>query len=128
MGKRLSASEETALLADTIRAAHEKTQELNAAIRDAKTLAHTLVADFERIHRTEIEQLSNHLTSEANRNCAQLNREVETATQIILNHLVTLKPRIDADNGVIYLETDSLLFNDQQPLPYPQHASKEHQS
>lgn len=116
------------MLTAATRAAHEAAQEIKDLIREAITLRATLITEFERIHRTEIKELSNHLTSEANRQASQLNTEVRAARQAILEHLSTLKPHLDTENGLIVLEMPDALFNDQQPMPYPPRTTKEHHS
>jgi F0F1-type ATP synthase membrane subunit b/b' len=125
MGKRLTASEETALLADTVRAAHEATQALTAAIKEAHAIGPNLVANFEVIHRREIAQLSNHLTSEANRVSEQLNREVSDAQEHILRALHTAHLDLDPQNGIIVITYPDSTFSSTEPLPYPEYADQE---
>lgn len=128
MGKRLTASEETALLQDTVRAAHEATQGLRAAIREANQLAPTLVSEFERIHAREVEQLSNHFTSESNRHAAALNADVHRAKEMIFNQIMSGELVLDPDTGVITLRLGTARFDQDVPPPYPNREPKESKS
>lgn len=121
MGKRLTASEETQLLRDTIREAHEATQELRAVIREAGLLAPRLVADFEAVHHREVAQLSNHFQDEINHQSAELNASVQHARHEILTQLTTAEMILDRANGTVRLLFGGGKFDDQVPLPHPQH-------
>lgn len=119
MGKRLTASEETALLQATVREAHEATQALRAAIREAKELGFGLVADFERIHATEIKQLSNFFTEESNRAAADLNAAVEQARTMIANEIMAGEAVFDRDTMTVSIRWGGMAFDSQVPLPFP---------
>lgn len=128
MVKRLSASEETELLRQTIREAHEATQALWDAIRAANLLAPTLVADFEATANTEIKDLSNQLQAEMNEQSRQLNQAVDNARDEIIHQLALSRPIIDPDTGIVSLIWPPGRFDDQIPLPYPQNPPKESKS
>lgn len=125
MGKRLTASEETALLQETIRAAHEATQGLREAIREAKELGTQLVRDFEHIHATEIKQLSNFFTEESNRHAADLNTAVERARGMINDKIMTGAAVFDPHTMTVAITWGGGKFADDQPPPYPDVAQKE---
>ena len=119
MGKRLTASEETALLQATVREAHEATQALRAAIKDVKELGVTLVGDFERIHATEIKQLSNFFTEESNRASADLNTAIEQARKMITDQIMAGKAVFDADRREVVISFGAGAFDSAVPLPFP---------
>lgn len=125
MGKRLTASEETRLLQDTIRLAHEATQALNDAIRQANALTPALVQEFEETHHRELAQLSNHMTAEGNRAAADLNASVDAARAEILRQLTAAELILDKDHDVVRLLFNRGRFDDQVPMPFPNHESKE---
>ncbi|HTM85006.1 MAG TPA: hypothetical protein VL179_08905 [Mycobacterium sp.] len=125
MGHRLTASEETAALKATIREAHEATKTLRAAIKEAKELGATLVTDFERIHATEIRQLSNHFTEESNRHAASLNADIKRAKDMIFNQIMSGELVLDPQTGTVRLRLGGGRFDEHVPPPYPQVAPKE---
>lgn len=125
MGRKLTASEETALLQQTIKAAHEATQALNDAIRQATRLAPQLVSDFEDTHRREIELLSNYMTAEANRHAAALNAEVEQARRMINDQIMSGKAVFNRHTSTVTITWGPGSFNDSQPPPYPLVAQRE---
>lgn len=119
MGKRLTASEETALLQATVREAHEATQALRAAIRDAKELALRLVSEFERIHATEVKQLSNFFTGESNRSSAELNTAIEQARKMITDQIMAGKAVFNADRREVVLSFGAGRHVVAVPLTFP---------
>lgn len=119
MGKRLTASEETALLAATVREAHEATQELRQAIREAGTLAPRLVADFEATHHREMAQLSNHFTTESNRASADLNAAIVQAREMIVNQIMSGKAVFDRHTSTVTISWGEGAFDSGVPLPFP---------
>lgn len=119
MGKRLTASEETALLQATVREAHEATQALRVAIKDAKELGLMLVSEFERIHATEIKQLSNFFTKESNRVSADLNTRIEQARKMITDQIMAGKAVFDADRREVVISFGPYAFDSAVPPPYP---------
>lgn len=125
MGKPLSASEETALLKDTVRQAHEVLKDLRAAIREARALAPELVAGYEATHHREIKQLSNFFQSEMNRQSAELNTAVRAARIEITDQLAMAELVIDRDTKQARLLFSGRKFDDQIPLPYPEVTTKE---
>jgi hypothetical protein len=125
VGHRLTASEETALLRATIRQAHEATQELQAAIKEARLLAPRLVADFEALHLREMTQLANHFQSEMNRQAANLNESVDTARAAILQQLTASEMVLDNTSGMVRLLFPTGKFDDRIPLPHPQVTPEE---
>lgn len=125
MGKPLTASEETALLKDTVRQAHEVLKDLKNAIRQADRLADRLVADFEAIHHREIKQLSNYFVEESNRAAADLNAAVENARLMIKDQIMTGEAVFDRNTATVSISFGSGAFDDQVPPPYPHLAVKE---
>lgn len=125
MGRRLTASEETALLQQTIREAHEATKALHAAIKEAKELSLTLVGEFERIHATEIKQLSNYFTKESNRHAAGLNADVAHARMMINEQIMAGEAVFDRHTSTVRISWGAGSFDDRVPLPYPEVAPKE---
>lgn len=119
MGKRLTASEETALLQATIREAHEATQALNAAIKAANLLSPRLVADFEATHHREISELSNYFVQESNRASADLNAAVEQARTMIANEIMAGEAVFDRDTMTVSIKWGGMAFDSQVPLPFP---------
>lgn len=124
MGKRLTASEETQLLQQTIREAHEATQALNDAIKQALAIAPALVADFERTHEREVQLLSNHFQEEINRQAAQINESTRVARDYVLEQLAKCRPVFDTLAGTVTLVFPSDKIDDQVPLPYPDISPK----
>lgn len=120
MGHNRSASEEAQQLRQATREAHEAAQELRDAIKEARALAPALVADFERVHATEIKQLSNHMTQEANRASAELNTTVDQAKEMIFNRIMAGELVLDRANNVVKLRLGDWRFDEHVPPPYPQ--------
>lgn len=120
MGRRLTASEETALLQQTIREAHEATQALNDAIRAANLLSPRLVADFEATHQREIKQLSNFFTEESNSASADLNAAIEQARQMIANEIMAGEAVFDRETMTVSIKWGGMAFDSQVPLPFPE--------
>ena len=125
MGRRLTASEETALLQATVREAHEATQGLRDSIRDALMLTVRLVDDFQAIADAEVRDFSNHLQTEINRQSAELNAAVDKARDVILHQLTATEMIIDKENEVVRLKFPPGKFDDNQRLPYPHIAKQE---
>lgn len=125
MGRQPTPSEEVQLLRQATREAHEAIKDLRAAIREANDLASTLVARFEQIHTDEIRQLSNHFTQEANRHASDLNADVTHAKEMIFRQIMAGELVLDPNTNVIRLRLGDWRFDDQIPLPYPQHTPKE---
>lgn len=125
MGRRLTASEETEVLAGVVRAAHEALKDLKAAIREATQLAPRLVAEFEATHHREMSLLSNHMTAEGNRAAGELNDAVDRARDEILRQLAAQELVLDRDNGVIKLLFSKGRFDDQVPPPFPHDPTRE---
>jgi len=119
MGKRLTANQETALLQQTIREAHEATQALRDVIREATRIASRLVADFEETHHREIAELSNFFTQESNRASADLNAAIEQARVMITKQIMHGKAVFDAHTRTVTIEFGTGRFDDQVPLPFP---------
>lgn len=119
MGKRLTASEETALLQQTVREAHEATQALLAAIKEAGLLAPRLVADFEATHHREMAQLSNHFTQESNRASADLNAAIEQARKMIADQIMSGKAVFDRHTSTVTISWGEGAFDSGVPLPFP---------
>ena len=125
MGHRPSASEEVQQLRQATREAHEAIQGLRAAIREARALEPGLVAQFEDIHRREIQQLSNYFTEESNRSSASLNHAVEQAREIITNQIMSGEAILDRHTSKITIRFGPGKFDDAVPPPYPQAPKKE---
>lgn len=125
MGHRLTASEETQLLRDTIREAHEAAQQLLGAIREARQLAPSLVEQFEELHHRELAQLSNHMTEEGNRAAAALNESVRVARDEIVRQLTVAEFRYDAASGYVRLGFSDGKFDDHVQPPFPEYPTKE---
>lgn len=117
MGHKLTADGEAKLLRDLIREAHEATQALNQAIRQARQLAPGLVAEFEQLHRTEMQLLQNHLTAEQNRASADLNQAVEDARDQICEQLTAQEMILDHRAGVMRVIFTGKRFDDQVTPP-----------
>jgi F0F1-type ATP synthase membrane subunit b/b' len=120
MGHRLTASEETALLRQVTREAHEATQALRAAIKEAKELSTALVGEFERIHASEIKQLSNFFTGESNRAAAYLNAAVEQARTMIAEQIMAGEAVFDRGTATVSIKWGGMAFDSQVPLPFPE--------
>lgn len=125
MGHRLTASEEVQQLRQATREAHEAAQELKAAIREAKALESGLIAQFEAIHRREIELLSNHFTEESNRHAAALNADIKRAKDMIMNDIMSGELVLSADKREVRLKLGNYRFDEHQPIPYPQVTKEE---
>jgi len=128
MGKRLTASEETALLLDTIRQAHEATQALWDAVKAARMLQPDLIEKFQAIAENEIRQLSNHLQNCSNKAAAELNASVTVARQEIINQLAVAELVLDKQDNTARLLFNAGTFATDTPLPYPHQSVKENQS
>lgn len=125
MGRRLTASEETQVLAGVIRAGHELLKDLKAAIRDARALELGLVGQFEAIHHREIKQLSNYFNEESNRASADLNDTVERARVMIRDQLMAGEAVFDRNTASVTIRFGTGAFDDQVPPPYPEVTTKE---
>ena len=125
MGHRPSASEEVQQLRQATREAHEAAQQLKAVIREARALEPALVAQFEDIHRREIQQLSNYFTEESNRSCASLNHAVEQAREIITDQIMSGEAVFDPRACKVTIRFGPGKFDDAVPPPYPQAPKKE---
>ncbi len=123
MGRRLTASEETALLRETIREAHEVTRALRAAIKEAGLLAPRLVDDFEATHHREIAELSNFFTEESNRAAAGLNAAVEAAREMISTQIMSGKAVFNRKTSTVTISWDGTAFDSQVPLPNPKQGT-----
>lgn len=128
MGRKLTASEETQLLIDTVREAHEVLQALYAAIRDARNLAPSLVADFDQLHHREMAQLTNHLQSEHNRAAAELNQAVKEARTQIVDWLTVAELVLDPETGSLHFLFPHGMFQEDVPLQFPEYTTKETRS
>lgn len=117
MGRKLTASEETRLLQDTIRQGHELLAGLRTALREAGQLAPDLVDAFERHHQREMQQLSDHLNREGNRMAAELNASVHTARQEIIRQLAFAELIIDPKSDTVKIKFSADRFDDQVPPP-----------
>lgn len=125
MGRRLTASEETQLLQQTIREAHEATQALNQAIKEANLLATRLVDDFQAIHDREIKSLGNTLQIEMNQQSADLNQAVTKAREMVLQQMSATELRYDKTTNTVRLLFPEWKFDDHVPIPYPEIVPKE---
>ena len=125
MAKRLSASEETELLRQTIREAHEATQGLWDAIRAAQRLQPELTEKFERHANREIRDLANNLQEQFNRQSGEMNQAVSQAKELILQHLLASELALDKNTGTVRLLFPPLKFDDHYPIPYPDNPPKE---
>lgn len=119
MGRKPTPSEEVQQLRQATREAHEATQALNAALKEAGLLAPRLVADFEATHRREISQLSNFFTEESNRAAADLNAAVEQARTMIANEIMAGEAVFDRDTMTVSIKWGGMAFDSQVPLPFP---------
>lgn len=119
MGRKLTASEETRLLQDTIRQGHELLKELNAKLRVAKALEPNLVREFEDIAQREIHDLDNNLQRISNQAAAELNQHIEQAKDLILNQIMQGEAVFDRDTGVVTLTFGPGGFRSDVPLPWP---------
>lgn len=120
MGHHRSASEEAQQLRQATREAHEAAQALHDAIREARELAPRLVADFERVHATEIKQVSNFITRESNRVAAELNTQIDVAKEMIFNRIMAGELVLDLASNVVELRLGDWRFDEHVPPPYPQ--------
>lgn len=125
MGKPLSASEETRLLKDTIREAHEATQALWTAISVASKLTPDLVGQFEAAHTREVHLLSNYFQSEMNRQAAELNAAIEQAKEIIKNQIMAGEAIFDRHTSTVTIKFGAGVFDAAIPMPYPEVTTKE---
>ena len=94
-------------------------------IKEAKELKATLVPDFERIHATEIAQLSNFFTTEANRHATELNADILRARRMIEEQIMAGEAVFDRRSETVVIRWTGPAFDDQQPLPYPHLPAKE---
>lgn len=117
MGRRLTASEETRLLQDTIRQAHEAAQALKQAIREARAAEADVINGFERVANREIGELGRELNRKSNEAAAQLNEAVERARDHIVDLLTVSSIKLDRDRDVFMVEFPSGGFDDQVPDP-----------
>jgi len=127
MGHKLTASQETALLQATVRAAHEAISALNDLMAQAQKVLNGYLRGFDKIHQTQVQQLSNYFQTEMNRQSAELNVSVDNARKLILEHFAQVQPEYDAKDGVIRLYWPNLQFDEHVPPPYP-HATPEETS
>lgn len=125
MGRTLTPAEETELLRDTIRAAHETIKDLRKAIREAALLSDHLIARFETTANNQIRQLANWIQAEMNRHAASLNTDVAGARQEIVNQLAATYLEYDQDTGRIKLLFPAGAFDENVPLPHPDHPTME---
>ena len=125
MGRKPDLTPEEKQLRDLIRQAHEQTQALKDAIREARQLASALVADFEAVHKREIQLASNQLTADSNRISAQLNDTIRSCQKTIIEQIMAGQAVIDASDRTITIRFGNMAFNDRQPPPYPLAAPKE---
>lgn len=119
MGRRLTASEETQLLQDTIREGHELLKELNAKLRVARALEPGLVKEFEDIARREIEDLSNQLRRQNNDAAARLNADVAAARAEIIKQLTLMELEPVPGTDKLAFTFGAGRFDDHEPLPFP---------
>lgn len=119
MSKHIPPGTEAAALRELISEARRAAGELHAAIKEAKELSLTLVSEFERIHATEIKQLSNFFTEESNRAAADLNAAVEQARTMIANEIMAGEAVFDRDTYTVSIKWGGMAFDSQVPLPFP---------
>lgn len=119
MGRHVPPGQEATVLRALIAEARQATRGLDAAIKEAKELGFGLVADFERIHATEIKQLSNYLTEESNKANADLNAAIEQARAMIVNQIMAGEAVLDADTRTVAIRFGAGSFDSQVPLPFP---------
>lgn len=127
MGRRLTAAEETQLLKDAVREAHEAMQGLADLLRQARELAANLTADYQAYHDREIKELANALATEQNQAARDLNASVERARIMIKNQIMAGEARFDADTRTVVIRFGDGCFDDRVPPPYPEVAPKETQ-
>lgn len=125
MGRKLTVSEETEVLAGVVRAAHEALKDLKAAIREARALEPGLVEQYEATHHREIKQLSNFFTEESNHAATTLNNTVEEARVSIRDQLMAGEAVFDRHTSTVTIRFGSGAFDDQVPPPYPEVTTKE---
>lgn len=125
MGHRLTPEQERQALRDATREAHETLQGLYTAIREAKALAHDLVASFDATHEREIQLLSNHLIAESNRISAQLNDTIHACQKMIIEQIMAGEAVFDISTQTVTIKFGDIMFDDHQPPPYPLAAPKE---
>ena len=125
MGRTLTPDQEIQQLKALIREAHEVLNDLNRAMKEAKRLTPSLIAEFEMVHEREIRQVSNHLAAESNRIATVLNTHVEIARTAIMEQLTISELLYDHVNGDLRLRWKGTAFDDQQPPPYPDTPPKE---
>lgn len=124
MGRKLTPTEEVTALRDLIRQAHEVTQGLNAAVKEAKSLAPDLTRKFEQHCDMEIKDLSNKMVIDSNRAAANLNANIEEARRMITEQIMQGEAIFDATQGVVRISFGAMRFDDAQPLPYPEVTSR----
>lgn len=120
MGRKPDLSQEEQRLRQATREAHEAAQHLRDVIREANQLIPTLIEQFEKHHKEEMNQLSNHLIAESNRLNAQLNADIETARQIVNDQIMAGHAVFDAATRTVTITWGPGRFNDTEPLPYPE--------
>lgn len=117
MGRKLTTSEETRLLQDIIRQAHEATKALNAAIKQANALHPTLTAQLEAHVNQEMKSLSDHVKTEQAKAVRYLNESVTYARDQITRQMIASELQLDLDAGVARLIFPHPLFDDQVSTP-----------
>lgn len=125
MGHRLTPAEEAQVLRDLIREAHEAMQGLNQAIKEARALQPSLIAQFEQTHQREMQLLQNHMTAEQNHASADLNQAVSTARDEICRQLTMQEMILDHSGGVVKVLFSGRRFDDQVTPPTVQLAQGE---
>lgn len=125
MGRRPTPSEEEQRLRQATREAHEAIQGLNDAIREARQLTATLVADYQAAHNREIAQLSNALQIEHNQAARQLNQTVEQARIMIRDQIMAGRAVFDVTTQTVTISWGAGAFSENEPLPYPHLPARE---
>lgn len=108
-----------------IREAHEATQGLRQAIRDALALQPGLVTKFEQYHDREIKLLSNFFTEESNRHAAALNADIERARMMINETIMAGEAVFDRETMTVSITWGKGSFDASVPLPYPEVTEQE---
>lgn len=125
MGRTRSTNEETRILQDTVRAAHEATKDLNAAIKVALALAPTLISEFEAVHQRETKLLVAFLEKQADDLASTLNIDVTNAREEILRQLSISEMVVDKETGALRIRFNGTRFTTSNKVQLTKHNTEE---
>jgi hypothetical protein len=125
MGKQLTPEQETEILKQTIREAHEAIKDLANLVRQAQAFTRHLLTDYQDYHDREMKQLANALTVEYNQVSHDLNISIDHAKQMIMKQIMSGEAVFDAATSTVAIRWGLGAFDENVPLPYPDALPKE---